>query len=202
MEELMQVSVTFRNIDATDALKEYAREKIGRLQKYLNRPMDAHVILFKERFRHVAEILVTANGVPLKCLARDQDMYAAIDAALDKADRQLRKFKERVKDHRPPEARRGPRRALRARHIARPLPEELPREEPPGPVLVPTDEVASRPLTPEQAVEELEARGASVLLFRHARSKRPGVVYRRPDGTYGWVEWSTRKKQATGGGRP
>lgn len=189
----MQVSVTFRNMEATEGLKRYAREKVAHIQRYVNRPMTAHVVLFKERFRHVAEIVMTANGVPLKCMARDQDMYAAIDEAISKLDRQVRKYKEKRKEHRPPEVRRSPR-ARRAAALPAPVlaePAAAPSAPPP---IVRTDEYASKPLSPEQAVAEMQERGLPVLLFKNVRSKRVNVVYRRPDGTFGWIEGKARAR--------
>jgi putative sigma-54 modulation protein len=186
----MQVSVTFRNIEATEALKSYARDKVERVQRYINRPVDAHVVLFKERFLNVAEILVTANGVPLKCLARDDDMYAAIDGAIDKLDRQVRKFTEKLKSHRPPEVRRA-KRTQRAREEVTPV---APATR--APVIVKTDEFATTPMTPELAVAELQARGYHLLLFKNARTKRVSAVYKRDDGSFALVEGKSRKKKA------
>src|SRR5262245_58848357 len=153
----MTVSVTFRNIQATEALKRYARDKVERVQRHVSRPVDAHVVLFKERFLNVAEIVVTANGKPLKCLARDDDMYDAIDEAIDKLDRQVRKAADKQKSHRPPEVRRA-KRTLRARREVEPM--EL---MPPPPQIVRTEEFADKPLSPELAVAELVARGSHVL---------------------------------------
>jgi putative sigma-54 modulation protein len=184
----MQVSVTFRNIQATEALKSYAREKVGRVQRHINQPVDAHVVLFRERFLNVAEIVLSANGRPLKCLARDDDMYAAIDEAIDKLDRQIRKYAEKRKDHRPPEVRRA-KRALRARAEVAPA-----EPVPPAPSILIADHYAEKGLTPELAVAELEARKAPVLLFKNTRTKRVSVVFRRPDGSYGLVEGKARTK--------
>lgn len=186
----MQVSVTFRNVEATAALKRYAVDKVNKVQKYLDRPADAHVILFTERFRQAAEIVFTANGVPIRCMAKEEDMYAAIDGAVDKLDRQIRKLKEKRKSHRPPETRRAPRRAT-----SRAAREEAPAAppEPAGPVIVSTDLFVTESLTPEAAVAQLEKRGVELLLFKNSRNKRVNVVYRMPDGRFGLVEGRKRK---------
>ncbi len=92
----MQVTVTFRHMDATEALKEYAEEKLGRLQKYADTPMDVHVVLYPEKFLHVAEISTTIRGTPMLGSERTEDMYASIDAAVDKLERQVVKHKERI----------------------------------------------------------------------------------------------------------
>jgi putative sigma-54 modulation protein len=183
----MRVSVTFRNMTATEALKEYARDKVARLQRYMRRPMDAHVILFKERFQHVAEIVLSGNGTALKGLAKDSDMYAAIDEAHDKIDRQVRKVKEKRRDHRAGEGRR-----VKGVVAAPPVPPE--RLEPEAPVIVRTEEFALRPLSPEEAAAEMEARGAPVLLFKNRQNKRVCVIYKRADGTYALVDRTGRAR--------
>ena len=92
----MQVSVTFRHMDATDALKVYAEEKLGRLQKYSDTALDAHVVLYPERFEHVAEVSTIIRGTPMQSSERSEDLYASIDAAVDKLERQVVKHKEKV----------------------------------------------------------------------------------------------------------
>lgn len=92
----MQVTVTFRHMDATDALKDYAEEKLGRLQKYADTPMDAHVVLYPEKFEHVAEVSTTIRGTQMQGSERSEDLYASIDGAVDKLERQVVKYKEKV----------------------------------------------------------------------------------------------------------
>ena len=95
----MQVSVTFRHMDPTDALKEYAEDKIARLQKYVDWPVEVHVVLSTEKFEHVAEVTATTRGSAFKGSERAEDMYASIDGAVEKVERQVVKYKERVKSH-------------------------------------------------------------------------------------------------------
>ena len=75
----MQVSVTFRRIDASDALRNYAQEKLYRIKKYVQDPIEAHVVLSVEKFRHIAEVSINANGLRLNGEEETGDMYSAID---------------------------------------------------------------------------------------------------------------------------
>jgi putative sigma-54 modulation protein len=95
----MQVNVTFRHMDASDAVRDYAIEKIKRVEKYLAPPVDAHIILEVDKFMHRCEVIVTAKGVQLTAEEVTSDMYAAIDKVIDKLERQGQKHKEQVKKH-------------------------------------------------------------------------------------------------------
>jgi len=95
----MQVNVTFRHMDPTDALKEYAQDKLERLEKYIEGPLEVHVVLSTEKFVHVAEVTAQTRGASFAGTDRSEDMYASIDGAVDKIERQVVKYKERVQRH-------------------------------------------------------------------------------------------------------
>ncbi len=87
--------VTFRHMDATEALKSYAETKIEKARKYLQRNFEAQVVLSVEKYWQIAEIILTWEGNTTVGTARDTDMYAAIDAAMDKIEEQIRRTKEK-----------------------------------------------------------------------------------------------------------
>lgn len=95
----MQVIVSFRHMDSSEALKEYAIEKSDRLLKYLQEPIEVHWVLSVEKIRHAADATVVANGVKIKANEETKDSYSAVDMVIDKLEKQLRKHKEKVKDH-------------------------------------------------------------------------------------------------------
>lgn len=95
----MQVNVTFRHMEPSDAVREYAVEKIKRIEKYLQPPVEVHVILEVDKFMHRAEINLTAKGVHISAEEVTSDMYAAIDKVADKLERQVQRHKEKVKKH-------------------------------------------------------------------------------------------------------
>src|SRR3990170_1630413 len=97
----MHVTVTFRHMESSDPLRSYAEEKSERLQRFLFEPIEVHWVLSVEKIRHIADATIVANGVTVKAQESTQDMYSAIDMALEKLEKQVRKHKEKVKDHKP-----------------------------------------------------------------------------------------------------
>ena len=97
----MQITTTFRHIEQSDALKSYVEEKLERVKKYIDEPIIAQTYMTVEKIRHIVEITLTAKGVTIKASEATNDMYASIDAVVDKIERQLRRYKERLKGHKP-----------------------------------------------------------------------------------------------------
>lgn len=95
----METTFTFRNIEASDALKNHTLDKLKRLDKYLIKPEKIHVIFQVERFQHIVEVTLNANGVPYISHEKASDMYASIDGAMTKLERQLKRYKEQLKKH-------------------------------------------------------------------------------------------------------
>lgn len=94
----VKVSVTFRHTQPTEALKQYAEQKVHRVGKYFAHPLDAHVILAVDgRERQVAEVELYAHGAMIVGKEQHQDLYAAIDLAIDKIERQIKKQKAKTK---------------------------------------------------------------------------------------------------------
>lgn len=86
----MNISITFRHMDASEAIKDYAREKVSKLQKFLRQPMTAKVTLSLDKLLHVAEAQVSSGGAHLEAKESSDDMYASIDKIIDKLERQIR----------------------------------------------------------------------------------------------------------------
>lgn len=95
----MQITVTGHQIDVTEPLRNYASEKIGKLQRHFDHMTTTSVVLHVEKNRHKAEATIHAKGVTLHADAEDGDMYAAIDLLSDKLDRQVLKHKEKSTSH-------------------------------------------------------------------------------------------------------
>ena len=93
----MKISVTFRNAEGENWQKEYVEERLEKLKKYIDNPVDARVILSVEKFRNTAEINLTANGLNINSKEEEKDMHLAIDNAIEKIERQLKKHKEKIR---------------------------------------------------------------------------------------------------------
>jgi ribosomal subunit interface protein len=96
----MQTSVTFKNIDPSDHLKTYVGDKLNRFDKYLYNPAEANVVLSVEKFRHIAEISIAGDRLNLNGKEETEDMYSAIDMALDKIEKQIKKSKQKTRERR------------------------------------------------------------------------------------------------------
>jgi len=202
-EARMQLNITFRNLDSSDSLKEYAQDKVERVHKYLDRAGEAHVVLSLERHLHHADITIQSGAWLLRGRETSEDMYASIDLAMDKIERQLRRYKEKLKTHHGRERvhhRQELMNQLLVRYdvVAIPPPEDGPaasiaRQEPvaqPGPTIVRTNEFLIKPMTVEDAVMQMDLMNNDFLVFTNATSNEMNVVYRRKDGLYGLIEAS------------
>lgn len=177
----MQVTVTFRRIEATDALRRYAQGKVRRVvAKCFRRPLESHVVLSVSKRRHCAEIIVSADRVTLNAREETGDLYSAIDLAVDKIERQAKKRKAKRRDvkttgtvPRPAPARRSP---------------GPPDEERRRPVVVHARKVAAKPMSVDEAAMQLDLSTEGFLVFRNAANEALNVIYRRKDGNYGLIE--------------
>jgi putative sigma-54 modulation protein len=95
----MQLSVTGHHIDVTDSMRNYVSEKFQKLGRHFDQVIDVHVILSVEKLVQKAESTVQVNGAKLFAEDAQADMYAAIDALIDKLDRQIIRHKEKHSDH-------------------------------------------------------------------------------------------------------
>jgi putative sigma-54 modulation protein len=200
----MQLSITFRHMDASDFLKEYAREKVERVNKYLDRAGEAHVVLSLERHLQNADIQIQSGSWVLRGREKSEDMYASIDLAMDKIERQLKRYKDKLKNHhdkRYVHHQQGALSELRVRHDVFSFDEllegaqeaEATEGSPPsesGPKVIRTNEFLARSLSVEEAIMQMDLLNSGFLVFTHKTSGEMNVVYRRKDGQYGLIEAS------------
>jgi len=96
----MQISVTARHMEITDAIRDYATDKVAEELNEFSRIESAHMILDHEKFRHQAELVIQAkNHVRVDAHAESEDMYVSIDQAIEKAEKQLRRLRDKIQDH-------------------------------------------------------------------------------------------------------
>jgi len=174
----MQTSVTFKNIDPSENLKSYVSEKLDRFDKYLDNPAEASVVLTVEKFRHIAEINIAGDKLTITGSEQTNDMYAAIDMALDKLEKQIKKSKQKIRDRRSASKNRN-----------RSLLEEtdhLPDDDAERQIKI--RNIEYKPMDIEEAVLQMDLIEDNFLVFTNARSDRINVLYRRKDGHYGLIQ--------------
>ncbi len=97
----MKLSVTFRHMDTSEAIKQHVEDKLDRLKKYFPDPVAAQVVLSTERHRHQIDVSITlTNGTAIKGKEVADDIYTAVDLVMDKIDRQIRRYKDKITTHR------------------------------------------------------------------------------------------------------
>jgi putative sigma-54 modulation protein len=170
----MQISVTFRQIEPSEALKNYVTERLNKFKRYLDGPVEAHVVLGLEKFRHLADVTIDSNGRIIKGRDENADMYAAIDLVMDKIDMQLKKLREKLRDVKGDRSRAA-------------VPVAAPEESPELPpvrrkrVEVPALELAD-------ALEMMQRGNEHLLVFTNVANGSLEILYRRQDGQFVLVE--------------
>jgi putative sigma-54 modulation protein len=172
----MDIHLTARHLKITPAIKGYVTEKIEKAQKYFDHIVWAQVVLFIEKRTHKCEIVIHAQRQTFRALANASDLYSAVDLASDKIDRQLKKLKERLKDHK------------KSREKQAVLAEDGPTVPPPPAPAFSVIRQQVAPMAPAQAVEEMESLGQVFRLYHDKESGQIQVVYRRSDESYGILQ--------------
>ena len=176
----MQTSVTFKNLDPSDRLKSYVSDKLDRFDKYLYNPAEASVVLSVEKFRHIAEINIIGDRLNIVGKEETEDMYAAIDMVLDKLEKQIKKNKQKIRDHRQGKGK-SKSGGNRSRSTA--------DEDLEARVMV--KNIDYKPMDVDEAVMQMDLINGNFLVFTNARSDQVNVLYRRKDGNYGLIQPST-----------
>ena len=177
----MQIAVTFRHMDVSEPVKSYVEEKLARVKKYIEEPIDAQVALSVEKkIRHHAEVTIVAKGITIKGSEETSDMYAAIDLVVDKIERQLKRYKEKIKAHKPA--------AERGREVQKTvISAESIEEGAAQPTIIRTRNFPVKPMSVEEAVMQMDLLHKDFLVFTDATSEEINVVYRRKDGNFGLI---------------
>jgi putative sigma-54 modulation protein len=177
----MQKSMTFINLDSSEPLKKYAFEKLDRFDRLLQNPAKSNVVLTVEKFRHICEISISADGFTINAHEETADMYSAIDMALDKIEKQIKKNKDKFKN----------RRAIAAKSKSYPYEgdSEFGTEEMDDqPKLMRIKSVDYKPMDVEEAVMQMRLINDNFLVFADAETDQINVLYRLKDGNFGLIQ--------------
>ncbi|MEL6570565.1 MAG: ribosome-associated translation inhibitor RaiA [Pseudomonadota bacterium] len=186
----MRYQISGKQIDIGNALQTHVQTETGdMLAKYAGRPTDANIVFSKSGHEYVCETVIhLSTGLTAQARGHEPDIYAAFDSALEKMDKQLRRYKRRLKDH----------------HKERQQPVEL--SDAGSYILAPSDESGEAEndtvsamiiaetemkipsLSAGEAVMQMELANAPALVFRNEKHNGINVVYRREDGNISWVD--------------
>ena len=188
----MQISITFRNMESTDALKEYANKKIGKLKKYLNSSFEAKVNLsVDKKSQHLASVNLFSNtGLNIQGEEKTKDMYSSIDLVISKLERQIKKHRQKLRNYSPSKmpTKKAQLNIYSPESFYDDVEEVIDEQEEVMPVVVKSEEVSAEYLTVREAVMKLEFKKEDVLVFTNKDTGKTSMLHMRRDGNYGLVE--------------
>ncbi len=168
-------------MEAGEWLKDYVGKKMTRIERYIDKPVNASVVLAVEKFRNVAEINLSAKGITLQGKEEAKEMTLAIDAVIDKVERQIKKYKQKVRNHKDVTS----------------MGEAVGPEEPfvveddefdEGSRVAKTQKVILEPMSLDDAILEMDESNNRFLVYRDSSSENVSILYRRDDGRYLLIE--------------
>ncbi len=186
----MRYQISGKQIDVGSALQTHVETELNTMiDKYAERPTDAHVIFSKSANEFVCEATVhLSTGLTAQAKAHSHEIYAAFDSCSEKMEKQLRRYKRRLKDHHRHRA--EPVELLQASSYILASDKDGEESEPESlqPIIVAEMETHIPSLSVGEAVMQMELAGAPVLVFRNEGKEGLNVVYRRDDGNIGWID--------------
>jgi len=172
----MDITTTFRHMESSKPLREYAEKKILSLSKFNEKVQRSNVVLSVEKLDHLAEVRMVVNGTVLTAKESSQDMYASIDLLYENLKRRLKKHREKESD----------------RHVG-----PSPSIEPSGiddaegafaESRLEREEFSVRPIFPDDAIMQVESQNRDFFVFLNAENQRINVVYKKQEGTYSLID--------------
>ncbi len=169
----MDITISFRHVAHDESLKKYVEEKLSRLQKYVEIPLDLHVVLSLERkYRQRVDVTFALGGVVINAHEVMNDMYAAVDKVLDKLEMRLSRYRDKVRQYRE----------------GKPKKTDGSGVEEKAAQIIMLRKIDAKPMDPEEAMMQLGASGDAFIIFRGVERGNVCVMYKRKDGNFGLVE--------------
>lgn len=179
----MNIEYVGRHVPVDERIRSHAAEKLARVAKFLQEPIEVHVTLDAEKNRQIAELRVAHRHGSLHSREENHDLFEAVGMAIDAVEEQARRSSKRAVDKR--------RRASREEAGRRDWPVEVLARESVGhgeaPRIVESASLAIKPMSLDEAALELETSRHEFVVFRDSGSERVNVLFRRKDGNYGLI---------------
>lgn len=172
----MKYIIRGEKVEVTEAIKKYITEKIGKLDKYFQKPdeIKANVLIKIRGIEQIVEVTIPIKKIVLRCEERNEDLYKAIDLVSDKIERQLRKNKTKMMKQK-----KDVTKEFRFDELE-PIEE---REE-----IVKRKKIEMKPMNEEEAIMQMELVDHDFFVYKDIETKYINVIYKRKDGTYGIIE--------------
>ena len=169
----MNIIVNGRHLEITPALKNYSIDKMGKFEKYLPNITETVVTLSVEKYRHKAEVLMKVNGYMIQAESVTGEIYSSIDEVVDKLEKQVVKYKEKLQTFRKSDKKTAAAPAEKNEGVGN---------------IIKHKKFEMKPMSPEEAVDQMEMLDKSFFIFANRVSGDINVVYRRGDGNFGLIE--------------
>ncbi|MEW6095314.1 MAG: ribosome-associated translation inhibitor RaiA [bacterium] len=170
----MELSITARHIEIADSVKEYLKKRLNKLKKYFKKKeVNIHVVFMAEKERRGIEVTLDYNGILIHSQETTEDIYTSIDQVVEKLERQLKKYKEKIQ-----KKPRVPSKIIPEMESSQTLEGKTVRRK----------KQTLKPMTLEEAIIQLEQTSLDFLVFTDAQTDAINVLYRCKDGNYGLIE--------------
>lgn len=174
----MNINFNFKNFDPSPHLKEHAEKRFGKIEKFFqdSEETDLQVNLSVEKFRQMADVVLSADNVHISAYQESADMYSTIDMVVDKLMAQLVKIRDKNKS-----------RKRRAQQQVRMNVLSFPADNT-GPTILETDKYEPKPMSVEEAAEQIRTREMDFLVFQNAETEGVNVIYKMKSGDFGVID--------------
>ncbi len=182
----MNITVTGRHVDITDAMKEHAKEKTLKLEKYApNLILDAHIIMDIEKYRHIVEITLKGKTFTIHAKEETGDMYSAIDILISKLEKKIRSIKEKLQDHHKKSTQEAEKQVM---HLISSQMKDDKKLETEKQISIVYEKIDDKPLFVEDAVIKLQETHNHFLAFINAETNKVNVAYKKSEKEVGIIE--------------
>lgn len=176
----LKVDLVARNLEVTDDLRAHVEKKLRKIEKHFAKGIPAQVVLTSERGRQIVEITIPLDGMVVRGQEATNDIYAAVNLAVEKIERRIEKYRARF------QRRKREGRAQARSVTVREVP--APAEEVEEPRVVKVKRFNIKPMTVDEAILQMNLLGHDFFVFMSSDTEQVNVLYRRKDGDYGLIE--------------
>jgi putative sigma-54 modulation protein len=197
VEDVWDIQITGRNVSVTEAMKNYAMDKIAKIERFSNRVIDVKVTMDVQRGDQYIDIILKVDNTKIKASGHSNDMYASIDKAVDRLKEQIRRYKEKINNHHsishadvamnvniyhPTDDLAEFNEEIQAETDRRMVDRYSPRK------IVKTETRYLKTLRVDEALVKIQLSGDKFMVFRSEEDKKIKIIYLRDDGNFGIIE--------------
>ncbi|MDQ6975976.1 MAG: ribosome-associated translation inhibitor RaiA [Mariprofundaceae bacterium] len=185
----MQLSITGHHVDLTDALKEHVEEKLQHLKHSFDHVVDVHVVMSVEKYRHRCEINMQVSGINIHASKETEDMYASIDGVVGKLNRQLKRYRGKLRSRTADKGKAGRQIEIAHRVLKQKNTDKDVAEASYQPLFDDHRTINASPMSVDDAVMHMELEEKrDIIFFTNVDTDTLNVLYRRQDGGVSWIE--------------